>query len=1034
MVLVMEYAAGGELYDYLSERKVLTEDEARRIFRQITIAVFYCHKHKICHRDLKLENILLDQTGNAKIADFGLSNVFDNRRLLNTFCGSPLYASPEIVKGTPYHGPEVDCWSLGVLLYTLVYGAMPFDGSNFKRLTRQISASDYFEPKIPSTASPLIRDMLTKCPIKRADIEKICSHWWVNEGYQDNCLNIAENLAAQTPVRLDLLLSLVPQSASADKLVVGDTQGDELSPDITTTTTSDVLPPTRCHSVGSLMDLDRNNTEKIREMIEEEKPVNSSAIIDTKRKLETTPSMEETVSTGSKKKERSRKVEIKPDERERRVYVSNSRHHSAPIATTIKEEQMEIDPYEPEYTTTDLNSIIKEALALQFIKEEERSKTPIVTDQQIEVSKNKIDEIVCKKTDEELISSEVSSQKESPESENLQKKSPKKSPKTKKPTSPKKFQVSEVKTESDVVESTLKKETSPPESLINDKAEEKPNKPEENSSKNEDKTLVKKLRQKAMSMDSDDTPPAKPVERRRSKIFETAEKFNQLAAATEIEKPKKIFIPGVNVDGAKRVFERKASLGSALPSPPVKQSASKIIIDISKDKKYDNDEKLDNNSLKNVKDDDGKKKDDKKRAVDIITGALGKPPVVKKSNGSPPVTPQSQDAKKLGLKIQIAPNDVRNATVSISTPTETKYPELENVPIKPIAIGSSVPTSPEILHERTASPTMSSKMEITLKSATLPRRKTSKAEITLAGYKQNNNSNNNHPFKSEIEAKINAFQPSKLRTQRSEVAFPVAASIDKELLQNRSSSLGPENSTIIKERIIPIKVENDNQDCGYSQKKPPMPQRSLSQKSESLSRQSTADSDTDSAVGSVNGPEPIRKSPREYIIPIAVEGGGYVTPRSGSLEPENKNPTSLSSTTSVNTSGRGTRFGRSRRIGSLLSDASEDELPFSSLHRDSDDILQRHMHRLRSSRPSRQVLEHADSLSSGEEDDDDDGFELLTAENLFSTLLSRVRSLTQRLNVDDTRGSGFPSSRLLGRLGTNSASQGFWGVHEPSSR
>lgn len=82
-----------------------------------------------------------------QIADFGLSNVFDGQRLLSTYCGSPLYASPEIVKGTPYHGPEVDCWSLGVLLYTLVYGAMPFDGTNFKRLVKHISQGDYFEPK-----------------------------------------------------------------------------------------------------------------------------------------------------------------------------------------------------------------------------------------------------------------------------------------------------------------------------------------------------------------------------------------------------------------------------------------------------------------------------------------------------------------------------------------------------------------------------------------------------------------------------------------------------------------------------------------------------------------------------------------------------------------------------------------------------------------------------------------------------------------------------------------------------------------------
>lgn len=70
MVLVMEFAAGGELYDYLSERKVLSEDEARRVFRQISTAVYYCHKHKICHRDLKLENILLDENGNAKVRHY----------------------------------------------------------------------------------------------------------------------------------------------------------------------------------------------------------------------------------------------------------------------------------------------------------------------------------------------------------------------------------------------------------------------------------------------------------------------------------------------------------------------------------------------------------------------------------------------------------------------------------------------------------------------------------------------------------------------------------------------------------------------------------------------------------------------------------------------------------------------------------------------------------------------------------------------------------------------------------------------------
>lgn len=83
------------------------------------------------------------------------------------------------MKGTPYQGPEVDCWSLGVLLYTLVYGAMPYDGSNFKRLVKQISAGDYYEPKKPSNASPLIREMLTVCPKRRATIEQICNHWYM---------------------------------------------------------------------------------------------------------------------------------------------------------------------------------------------------------------------------------------------------------------------------------------------------------------------------------------------------------------------------------------------------------------------------------------------------------------------------------------------------------------------------------------------------------------------------------------------------------------------------------------------------------------------------------------------------------------------------------------------------------------------------------------------------------------------------------------------------------------------------------------
>uniref|UniRef100_A0A667Z190 non-specific serine/threonine protein kinase n=1 Tax=Myripristis murdjan TaxID=586833 RepID=A0A667Z190_9TELE len=200
IVIVMEYASKGELYDYVSERQRLSERETRHFFRQIVSAVHHLHKNGVVHRDLKLENVLLDENYNIKIADFGLSNLYHKDKLLQTFCGSPLYASPEIVNGWPYHGPEVDSWALGVLLYTLVYGTMPFDGGDHMKLIQQISNGEYREPTQSSDARGLIRWMLMVNPKRRATVEDIANHWWVNLGWKTSVCDCKSQQNQGSPV------------------------------------------------------------------------------------------------------------------------------------------------------------------------------------------------------------------------------------------------------------------------------------------------------------------------------------------------------------------------------------------------------------------------------------------------------------------------------------------------------------------------------------------------------------------------------------------------------------------------------------------------------------------------------------------------------------------------------------------------------------------------------------------------------------------------------------------------------------------
>lgn len=197
----------------------------------------------------------------------------------------------------------------------------------------------------------------------------------------------------------------------------------------------------------------------------------------------------------------------------------------------------------------------------------------------------------------------------------------------------------------------------------------------------------KKLKEKALSLDSElcnevREVPAKMFERRRSKIFETAEKFNQMASSVESEKPKKIFIPGVNVGGAKRVFERKASLSSITTPPPVKHTASKMIIDVpsTTDTKRNENSSDKSKQTRNeneeveMEGEEKKKEEAKKRAVDIISGAIGKPPVQRRINGSPPISPSSKEPKKISPKVssKVETNDLRSESASMPN-VETNF-------------------------------------------------------------------------------------------------------------------------------------------------------------------------------------------------------------------------------------------------------------------------------------------------------------------------------------------------------------------------
>nr|XP_031837288.1 testis-specific serine/threonine-protein kinase 4-like [Nomia melanderi] len=187
--IIMEYAKNGSLLDTIKRDTYIDELRSRRWFRQLLEAIDYCHGRGIVHRDVKCENLLMDSNFNIKLSDFGFARgqmISKNgiTPLSETFCGSYAYASPEILKGIPYLPQLSDIWSMGVVLYAMVYGRLPFDDTNYSQLLKQVQGRIVF-PKTPMV-SQACRSLISRILVPqrtRLRIDNIRNDVWLTASY-----------------------------------------------------------------------------------------------------------------------------------------------------------------------------------------------------------------------------------------------------------------------------------------------------------------------------------------------------------------------------------------------------------------------------------------------------------------------------------------------------------------------------------------------------------------------------------------------------------------------------------------------------------------------------------------------------------------------------------------------------------------------------------------------------------------------------------------------------------------------------------
>ncbi|KAJ8681288.1 hypothetical protein QAD02_017075 [Eretmocerus hayati] len=174
--IIMEFAENGSLLDIVRRDKFIDEERSRRWYRQLLDVLYYCHERGVVHRDVKCENLLMDRNYNLKLSDFGFARGHMQPTngvvpLSETFCGSFAYASPEILRGIPYQPQMSDIWSSGVVLYTMVFGTLPFDELNWSKLLKQVQSKVVF-PKSPKVSSAC-RNLITRILVPQRSRPKI---------------------------------------------------------------------------------------------------------------------------------------------------------------------------------------------------------------------------------------------------------------------------------------------------------------------------------------------------------------------------------------------------------------------------------------------------------------------------------------------------------------------------------------------------------------------------------------------------------------------------------------------------------------------------------------------------------------------------------------------------------------------------------------------------------------------------------------------------------------------------------------------